>query len=92
MNTLKKLIALFLALTLCFSLTGCSGSNDKNDNYTKAVAIGNSPRFASSSFNRNDTWAVYWYLCGSDLESNGGAATTDLEEMMAAQLPENIAM
>ncbi|MEG1242901.1 MAG: clostripain-related cysteine peptidase, partial [Oscillospiraceae bacterium] len=35
-------------------------------------------------------WAVYWYLCGSDLESNYGAATSDLQEMMEVTLPENV--
>ena len=29
-----------------------------------------------------------WYLCGSDLESNGGFATMDLSEMMEVELPE----
>ena len=33
------------------------------------------------------TWAIYWYLCGSDLESNGGFATSDLMEMMEVALP-----
>ena len=37
-----------------------------------------------------ESWAVYWYLCGSDLETNGGFATTDLEEMMQVELPENV--
>lgn len=36
------------------------------------------------------SWAIYWYLCGSDLESNGGFATTDLMEMLEVQLPENV--
>lgn len=36
------------------------------------------------------TWAIYWYLCGSDLESNGGFATSDLMEMMEVALPENV--
>ena len=36
------------------------------------------------------SWAVYWYLCGSDLETNGGFATTDLQEMLEVQLPENV--
>ncbi len=35
-------------------------------------------------------WAVYWYLCGSDLETNGGCASTDLAEMMEVTLPENV--
>ena len=33
---------------------------------------------------------MYWYLCGSDLETNGGFASTDLSEMMEVQLPENV--
>ncbi|MEG1661319.1 MAG: clostripain-related cysteine peptidase, partial [Clostridiales bacterium] len=35
-------------------------------------------------------WTVCWYLCGSDLESKDGAATDDLLEMMAVQLPQNV--
>lgn len=36
------------------------------------------------------TWAVYWYLCGSDLESGGGFASCDLFELMETDLPENV--
>ena len=32
-----------------------------------------------------DTWAVYLYLCGSDLERRLGAASTDLTEIMKAR-------
>ena len=35
-------------------------------------------------------WAIYWYLCGSDLESAGGAATNDLIEMLEISLPEGV--
>lgn len=35
-------------------------------------------------------WSIYWYLCGSDLESWYGCATEDIEEMMAVKLPENV--
>ena len=35
-------------------------------------------------------WAVYWYLCGSDLESKHGSASLDLQEMMEVNLPENV--
>ena len=35
-------------------------------------------------------WAVYWYLCGSDLESSGGFATEDLNELMEVELPDNV--
>ena len=36
------------------------------------------------------SWAVYWYLCGSDLESEGGFATGDLSELLEVELPENV--
>lgn len=35
-------------------------------------------------------WAIYWYLCGSDLETNYSAATNDLAEMMEVDMPDNI--
>ena len=38
----------------------------------------------------DETWAIYWYLCGSDLETDGGAATADLYELLEVSLPENI--
>ena len=36
------------------------------------------------------TWAVYWYLCGSNLESEDGAASADLAELLSARLPDNV--
>ena len=36
------------------------------------------------------TWTVFVYLCGSDLETNGGAATADLGEMVGASGSENV--
>ena len=39
---------------------------------------------------RKDTWAIYWYLCGSDLESGSGFATDDLAELLKVTLPDNV--
>jgi hypothetical protein len=39
-----------------------------------------------------ETWAIYWYLCGSDLETNNGFATTDLNETLEVDLPDNVKM
>ena len=33
---------------------------------------------------------VYWYLCGSDLETSGGFASTDFEEMLRVTLPDRV--
>ncbi len=35
-------------------------------------------------------WVIYWYLCGSDLETDIGSATEDLYEMMEVDLPEGV--
>lgn len=69
-----KLIALLLALSMCFSLVACGGE----DGSKTAQKLG------------DGSWAIYWYLCGSDLETNGGFATTDLEEMLEVKLPEKV--
>ena len=36
------------------------------------------------------SWAVYMYLCGSDLETNDGTATMNLEDLFKVPLPENV--
>ena len=88
----KRLIFLLLTLVMCLSAVACDGEEDFDDvNVDMSSVI--------SSFNTDKTapvepvkgsWAVYWYLCGSDLESNGGFATIDLMEMMEVQLPEDV--
>ena len=37
-----------------------------------------------------DSWSIYWYLCGSNLESENGCVTMDLQEMLDVELPENV--
>lgn len=50
----QKWTALVLVLCMLFSMTGCADEEKE----------------AKQSFSKEDTWVVYWYLCGSDLESN----------------------
>ena len=38
----------------------------------------------------NESWAIYWYVCGSDLESKEGAATEDILEALEVKLPKNV--
>ena len=38
----------------------------------------------------SDTWTIFVYMCGSDLESDDGSATDDMEEMLDAGTGENI--
>ena len=37
-----------------------------------------------------DTWAVYWYVCGSDMERKYGNATGDIAEALKAELGEDV--
>ena len=69
---MKKILSCLLAMAMALSLVSCGGSEDVSD----------------SAGAEGESWAVYWYLCGSDLESNGGFATMDLSEMMEVELPE----
>ena len=85
---MKKRLPVLLALVLlCLIFTGCSRS---------PVAEGGiedhplAPAVTEINTTGDQTWAIYWYLCGSDLESWYGCANADLEEMMAVTLPENV--
>ncbi len=79
---MKKNLLKLLSLLLLLTLTACGGEEsvmqDNVDNEEKNI------EYADTE------WAIYWYLCGSDLESNYGAATDDLVELMAVELPENL--
>lgn len=87
----KKHIVTFLSLTIVLTLTAChkeeSASSDASQAGVEEVSSGDSQ--ASENVATNTEWAVYWYLCGSDLESNFAAATNDLAEMIDVKLPEN---
>lgn len=42
------------------------------------------------SMGEEGTWTVFVYLCGTDLESDGGMAAMDMEEMQSASTEENV--
>ena len=43
-------------------------------------------------YDPSDTWLVYWYICGSDLESNYASASHDLQELINAKIPDNVSV
>lgn len=45
--------------------------------------------FSDDSIN-DDRWLIYWYICGTDLETRFGSATEDLAELMDVDLPPNV--
>ena len=44
----------------------------------------------ADNYQPTDTWTIYWYVCGTDLESKNGAATEDIQELMQVRLPPNV--
>ena len=85
---LKKLLALLMASALCLSLTACDDEDWEDDWEDDSEQI--ITELIGESGDPNQTWAIYWYLCGSDLESEVGFASGDMEEMLAVDLPENV--
>ena len=56
----------------------------------KNVAAGTRDKYTSLLGNGNDRITLMVYLCGTDLESKHGMATADLQEMMKADIGNNI--
>lgn len=76
----RKCLSAVLALLMLLALAACgAGENEPTGEPTTGKNVA------------SDTeWAIYWYLCGSDLESNHAAATNDLAELMEVKLPEHV--
>ncbi len=81
----RKILSLLLALCLLLSLTACG---DAEPDVPDAPGQGDPVQPAADG--GEESWAIYWYLCGSDLEGDGGFATDDLAELMEVELPENV--
>ena len=56
---------------------------------TAATASKPNVEFADA-YNVEDDWLIYWYICGSNLESEYGSASKDIEEMLKAKVPDNV--
>ena len=80
------MVALLLLVSAC---TDDSGNNDAASMPTATRSSTSKVSF-NDEFNKNDTWIVYWYLCGTDLESNYGSASTDFAELVQTKLPPNV--
>ena len=84
---MKKILALMLALAMCLTFTACG---DEETVVEIEMPVEEEAAPAEAEVSSDGSWAVYWYLCGSDLESRGGFATYDLMEMTQVKLPKNV--
>ena len=81
LKTFAKIFLFVAILIVAVAISGCLDDLDEEKPQQ---------HFYADTFNPDDQWLIYWYVCGSDLESGGGAATKDIEEMLEAKLPANV--
>lgn len=61
-----------------------------NANVDQTVAAGSRDKYTTILGNNKDTVTIMVYLCGTDLESKSGMASSDLQEMAAAHYGDNV--
>lgn len=93
---LNKRITKFISVLCCLTLVGCMltacsddfeiAEDGKNDN-KEQVSLSDDVEDDGSGL---PMWGIYWYICGSDLESEGGAATEDIGELWETNLPDDV--
>lgn len=54
------------------------------------ISITRKQREAETPMGDEGTWTIFVYMCGSDLESENGLASGDIEEMIAGSQSENV--
>jgi len=81
-----------MVLALIFSAPGCTVEVNKavSDPNPASDSVSVAGRGITAGDFAPGSWGIYWYLCGSDLESKYGCATMDLQEMIEVTLPENV--
>ena len=79
---LKRLLSFLLVLSLCLSLAGCMDDYEGSFEEEEEPELFEEEKQEDEEYGEigfsgdpEQTWAIYWYLCGSDLESEYGAAT-----------------
>ena len=82
----QKFFLLTIFLTVALLTTACGDEEPKGTAQTKASKTA---RF-EDTYKAEDTWAIYWYVCGTDLETEGGAASADIQELLEVPLPPNV--
>lgn len=45
---------------------------------------------AADGYTKDDTLLIYWYICGTDLEEDGGMATNKISQLQEVSLPPNV--
>ncbi|MCL2300976.1 MAG: hypothetical protein FWC27_12610 [Firmicutes bacterium] len=74
---LRRFIVWSVVIVLVVAAAGVLFSDDE-------IFSGGNDGLMGELLDKGGTWAIYWYLCGSDLETNAGFASGDLAELCNA--------
>ena len=69
---------------------GWYDNDSNNGKLNRQVSPDARAKFTTIKGNGKDTYTILVYMCGTDLESNSGMATNDLQEMLKANVSDNI--
>lgn len=87
----KNVLSLLLTLVMLLGLAACGEDTPAATDPAATQPAATEPAATQPEENvQPGSWAIYWYLCGSDLETNNGCASMDLQEMLEVSLPENV--
>lgn len=85
------ILLISLLAILIFSIVAFSSEQLRSDNKIVVGAkAADKAALDAHGYDPKDTWTIYVYFCGSNLESIDGQATIDIEEIIDAQLPDNV--
>ena len=84
----KKLLSIAMTLALILSACGAEESvvstpapTTDMDEISNEVAETEAPEVQAQNDKNDESWAIYWYLCGSDLETEYGLTSVDIAEV-----------
>ena len=95
-RAIRTMLSLILVVFL-FGFAGCSTivtddpTLSPNNPNNSQINLGDAPYAPYTA--KDGTWAIYWYICGSDLELRDDlrfTPTGQLQEMMSVTLPSNV--
>ncbi len=85
---MKKILYLLLTIALMLTLfAGCSAGIQEQPPIQTALAQSQGITLSNPD---GDTWTILVYLCGTDLETNGGYASINIEEMTHAAVSDKV--
>jgi hypothetical protein len=100
MNTsFRKIIATAMAMMFVLALIGCRGVVRSDDFFDSGDAYWGeekrpeqtaTPTSSYPAASDSENWTIAIYMNGSDLESEGGEATANLESLLSVELPDSI--